>query len=174
MNKLSKKDELGFGDQLILVCRRRDGSVKWITDTKIDPIGRLGNSMAKTGMVNVAGLLLTDVGGTAFDFVGIGIDNTAESEDHTDLQAETDKKRKTATGTLEETVFADDTIQLVCTFSSADSLSGSWDVVEAGVFTAATAGIMLFRKIFTAKPVDWDTGDTLEVTAKCQMKQGSA
>ncbi len=171
---MSKKEELGFGDQIILVCRRKDGSIKWETDTKIDPIGKLGNSMAKTGMVNVAGLLLTDIGGTAFDFIGIGIDNTAESEDHTDLQAETDKKRKTATGTLEETVFADDTIQLVCTFSSTDGLSGSWSVQEAGVFTAATAGIMLFRKIFTAKTCAWDDGDTLELTAKCQMKQGSA
>lgn len=169
---MSKKEELGFGDQIILVCRRRDGSIKWETDTKTDPIGKLGGSMAKTGMVNVAGLLLTDIGGTAHDFIGIGIDNTAENPDHTDLQAVTDKKRKTATGTLVETAFADDTIQLVCTFAAADTLSGSWDVVEAGVFTAASDGIMLFRKIFTAKPCDWDAGDTLEVTAKCQMKQG--
>jgi len=170
---MSKKDKLGFTDQMILVCRRRDGTVKWRTDTKIDPIGRLGNSMAKTGMVNVAGLILLDVGGTAYDFIGIGDSNTAENADHTDLQAETNKKRKAGTGTLIETAFADDTAQIVVTFSSSDSLSGSWGVTEAGVFTAATAGIMLFRKIFTAKTCDWDAGDTLEVTAKCQMKQGA-
>lgn len=170
---MDKKDKLGFGDQIILVCRRKDGSIKWETDTKTDPIGKKGGSMAKTGMVNVASLLLTDIGGVAHDFIGIGTDNTAESEDHTDLQAVTDKKRKTAVGTLVQTTFANDTMQLVCTFAAADTLSGSWDVVEAGVFTAATAGIMLFRKIFTAKTCDWDAADTLEVTAKCQMKQGA-
>jgi hypothetical protein len=46
-------------------------------------------------------------------------------------------------------------------------------VKEGGVFTAATSGVMLFRKIFTAKSVNWDDGDTLEVTATCQMKQGA-
>lgn len=170
---MDKKDKLGFGDEIVLVCRRRDGSVKWITDTLTDPIGRLGNSMAKTGMVNVAALILTDIGGTAFDFIGIGDSNAAESEDHTDLQAATNKDRKTATGTQVTIIFTNDTSQLVCTFSkAADGLTGSWDVCEAGVFTAETAGIMLFRKIFTAKTCDWDAGDTLEVTAKCQMKQG--
>ena len=170
---MSKKEELGFADQMILVCRRKDGSVKWKTDTKTDPIAKKGKSMAKTGMAEVAGLILLDIGGTAFDFIGIGDSNAAESADHTDLQAVTNKKRKTATGTRIETAFPNDTAQFVCTFAAADTLSGSWNVQEAGVFTAETAGIMLFRKIFTAKPCDWDAGDTLEVTAKCRMKQGT-
>ena len=169
---MSKKDKLGFGDQMVLVCRRRDGSVKWRTDTKTDPIGKRGNSMAKTGMADVAGLILGDVGGTAFDYVGIGDGDTAESADHTDLQG-TNKKRKAGTGTRITTTFTDDTAQFVATFSSADTLSGTWSVCEAGVFTAASAGIMLFRKTFTAKSVTWGDGDTLEVTAKCQMKQGA-
>jgi hypothetical protein len=129
------------------------------------------NSMAETGMAQVAGLILPDVGGTGFDYVGIGTDNTAESASHTDLQASI--KRKAATGTRVTTTFTNDTAQLVATFSSADSLSGLSSVKEGGVFTAATSGVMLFRKIFTAKSVNWDDGDTLEVTAKCQLKQGT-
>jgi hypothetical protein len=165
---MSKKEELGLQDQVILVCRRRDGSEKWKIDSKDYP----GNSMAQTGMAQVAGLILTDIAGTAFDYVGIGTDGTtAESAAHTDLQ--TPVKRKAGTGTRVQTTFSNDTAQLVATFSSGDTLSGSSAVAEAGVFTAAAAGVMLFRKIFTAKTVNWDDGDTLEVTAKCQMKQGA-
>lgn len=165
---MEKKEKLGFADEMVLVCRRKDGSVKWKIDTALE--GK-SNSMAKTGMAQVAGLILLDVGGTAFDFVGIGTSTAAESADHTDLQ--TPVKRKAGTGTRVTTTFTNDTAQLVTTFSSADGLSGSSAIAESGVFTAATAGVMLFRKIFTAKTVNWDDGDTLEVTAKCQMKQGA-
>ena len=163
-----KKEELGLVDQIILVCRDKHGKVKWITDTNKE---KKSNSMAKTGMAQVAGLILTDVGGTAFDYVGIGTGTTAESADHTDLI--TPVKRKAGTGTRITTTFTNDTSQLVATFSSGDTLSGSSNIAEAGVFTAVSAGVMLFRKIFTAKTVNWDDGDTLEVTAKCQMKQGA-
>jgi hypothetical protein len=166
--KMRKKEELGMKDQIILVCKRKDGSIKWITDTAKE---NKSHSMAKTGMAEVAGLILTDVGGTAFDYVGIGTSTAAESADHTDLQ--TPVKRKAGTGTRQTTTFTNDTAQLVATFSSADGLSGSSAIAEAGVFNASTAGTMLFRKIFTAKTVNWNDGDTLEVTAKCQMKQGA-
>jgi hypothetical protein len=165
---VKKKENLGMVDQIILVCRRKDGSVKWRTDTAEE---KKTNSMAKTGMAQVAGLILTDIGGTAFDFIGIGTSTAAESADHTDLQ--TPVKRKAGTGTRITTTFTNDTAQLVTTFSSADTLSGSSAIAEGGVFTAVSAGVMLFRKIFTAKTVNWDDGDTLEVTAKCQMKQGA-
>jgi hypothetical protein len=165
---MKKKEELGMVDQMILVCRRRDGSVKWTIDTAKEV---KSNSMAKTGMAQVAGLILTDIGGTAFDYVGIGTGTTAESADHTDLI--TPVKRKAGTGTRVTTTFTNDTAQLVATFSSADTLSGSSAIAEAGVFTAVSDGVMLFRKTFSAKTVNWDDGDTLEVTAKCQLKQGT-
>jgi len=165
---MKKKETLGFTGQIILVCRDKHGKIKWIIDTNKE---KKSNSMAKTGMAQVAGLILTDVGGTAFDYVGIGTSSTAESADHTDLQ--TPLKRKAATGTRITTTFTNDTAQLDTTFSSGDTLSGSSTVTEAGVFTAVSAGVMLFRKIFTGKTVNWDDGDTLQVTAKCQMKQGA-
>lgn len=165
---MEEKEKLGFADEMVLVCRRKDGSVKWVIDTKDFP----GSSMAKTGMAQVAGLILTDVAGTAFDYVGIGTSTTAESADHTDLQ--TPLKRKAGTGTRITVTFTNDTAQLVATFSSADTLSGTSTVTEGGMFTAASAGVMLFRKLFaTSKTVNWDDGDTLEVTAKCQQKQGA-
>jgi hypothetical protein len=165
---VDRDERLGFGDEVVLVCRRRDGSVKWTVDTSREGRGR---SMAKTGMAEVAGLILTDVGGTAFDYVGIGTSTAAESADHTDLQAPV--KRKAGAGTRVTTTFTNDTAQLVATFSSADGLTGSSTIAEAGVFNALSAGVMLFRKVFTGKTVNWDDGDQLEVTAKCQMKQGT-
>jgi len=164
-----KKESFGMHDQIILVCRKKDGSIKWMIDTETDPMK--SNSITNTGMAQVAGLVLIDVGGTAFDYVGIGTGSTAESAAHTDLI--TPVKRKAGTGTRVTTTQTDDTAQLVTTFSSGDTLSGTDAIAEAGVFTAATAGVMLFRKIFTSKSVNWDDGDTLEVTAKCQMKQGA-
>lgn len=127
--------------------------------------------ITNTGMAEVAGLLLTDVGGTDFDYVGIGESNAAESAGHTDLQTPT--IRKAGVGTRVTTTQTNDTAQLVYTFSSSDGLSGTDTIQEAGVFNAAAAGIMLFRKIFTGKVCDWDAGDTLEVTCKCQVKQGA-
>jgi len=130
-------------------------------------------AITNTGMAEVAGLILTDVGGTAFDVVGIGDSGAAEDPAHTDLQAVSNKVRKAGTGTRVTTTQTNDTAQIVYTFSSTDGPSGTWSVQEAGVFNNVSGGTMLFRKIFTAKSVDWDAGDTLEVTAKCQIKQGS-
>jgi len=166
---MEKKEQFGMHDQMILICRDKHGRIKWTTDTNKDPLK--SNSISKYGMAQVAALILTDVGGTAFDYIGIGTDDTAESKDHSDLIASV--KRKAGTGTQQTTTETDDTAQIVATFSSADTLSGEDAICEAGVFTAAAAGVMLFRKIFTAKTVNWDDGDTLEVTAKCQMKQGA-
>lgn len=162
------EEKLGFSDRIVLVCRRKDGSIKWKIDTAENPES---HSMAKTGMAEVAALILTDVGGTAFDYIGIGTSETGESADHEDLQ--TPVKRKAGVGTLVTTAFEDDTCQIVVTFAAADTLSGTDEITEAGVFNAASDGILLFRKTFTAKSCDWDAGDTLEVTATCQMKQGA-
>lgn len=164
---MNKVERSGLKDSIELVCRRKDGSVKW--QLKVEE----GNSITNTGMALVSGLILTDVGGTACDFVGIGDSGAAEDPAHTDLQAVTNKVRKAGTGTQVTTTQTNDTAQIVATFSSADGPSGTWSVQEAGMFNAVSAGIMLFRKIFTAKSVDWDAGDTLELTAKCQVKQGA-
>jgi len=161
-------ENLGFADRVVLVCRRRDGSVKWRYDSMEDPKSK---SMAKTGMAEVAGLILADVGGTAFDYIAIGTGTTAPTADDTALENEV--KRKAAVGSRITTAFTNDTAKLVTTFSSADTLSGTHNITEIGVFNASSGGVMLLRKTFTAKSVNWDDGDTLEVTATVQMVQGT-
>ena len=190
--------KFGLIGSITLVCRDKNGNVKWTNEAsdKIPNYGMVArlNAMLKqsnaitpkakgvvnllklitnTGMAEVAGLILTDVGGTAFDVVGMGDSGTAESAAHTDLQASTNKDRKAGTGTRVTTTQTNDTAQVVATFATADGPTGTWSVQEAAMFNNTTGGIMLFRKIFTAKSVDWDAGDTLEITAKCQVKQGS-
>ena len=124
-----------------------------------------------TGMAQMTALILSDVGGTAFDYVGIGTSNAAENANHTNLQ--TPLVRKAAVGSRVQTTVANDTGQLVATFSSTDGLSGSATITETGVFTADSGGVMLFRKVVAGKTVNWDDGDTLTVTDKCQVKQGT-
>ena len=80
--------------------------------------------MVKTGMANVSALIVSDVGGTAYDFVGIGEGTTSPTADDTAL--ETLVKRKAGVGTQITTSFTDDTCKWVATFSSSDSLSGTW------------------------------------------------
>ena len=121
--------------------------------------------ISQNGMAATA-LLLAD-----FDYVGIGESATGESNAHDDLQTPT--LRKQGTPTRVQTTYANDTYQCVVTFSSGDGLSGTDTIQEAGAFDAASSGNMLFRKTFTGKSCDWDAGDTLEITAKCQVKQGA-
>ena len=128
--------------------------------------------ITNTGMAEAAGLLGNTGTPTAFTVVGIGDSGAAESAAHTDMQAVTNKDRKAAAVSRVTTTQTNDTLQCVATFATADGPTGTWSVQEAGVFNNVAGGIMLFRKIFTAKSVDWDAGDTLEITAKCQVKQG--
>ena len=110
----------------------------------------------------------------AFTVIGIGDATTAESASHTDLQAATNKKRKTATASRVTTAQLNDTAQWEATFSAADGLTGTWTVGEAGVFNNVTNGVMLLRKVLSpTKTVDWAAGDTITVTLKDQQKQGA-
>lgn len=83
-------------------------------------------------------------------------------------------KIKAATGIRNQTTYANDTAQLTATFSSSDSLSGTSAITEVVVTTAASAGIILCRQVYSpADNCNWDAGDTLQVTVKIQIKQGS-
>ena len=68
-----------------------------------------------------------------------------------------------------------DTSQWVHTFSKANDseLTGTNTVTETGVFTAISSGTMLLRIVWAGDSCNWDAGDTLQLTIKCQMKQGS-
>ncbi|MEM2849045.1 MAG: hypothetical protein QXI36_02075, partial [Candidatus Bathyarchaeia archaeon] len=85
----------------------------------------------------------------------------------------TEIKRKAGTGSRVTTTVTNDTHQLVVTFSAADGLSGTSAVAESGEFNALTGGTMLDRQTFSVLNINWDAGDTLQVTWKVQVKQAT-
>lgn len=127
---------------------------------------RVVDLLCNLGFAELAGLLLTDVGGTAFDYIAIGTGTTAAQA--TDTTLETETHRVAGTGTRVQTTVANDTAQLVSTFSG---FSGSEAITEAGVLNAATLGTLLCHQVFSALNVDWDAGDSVEITEKIAISE---
>ncbi|GAJ01270.1 unnamed protein product, partial [marine sediment metagenome] len=113
----------------------------------------------------------TDVAGTPFDYIGIGEGTTGALVGDTDL--ETPVLRKAGTGTRVTTTETDDTANLVVTFAAADGLVGTDPITESGVMNAGVAGTMACRQTFAVQNINWDAGDTYQVTWKVQAKQGA-
>jgi hypothetical protein len=163
-----KKEDLGFCDRVVAVLRDKHGKIKHVYDSAKEKHKCLTN----TGLAQIAGLLLVDVGGTAFDYIGIGTGTTGAAA--TDTTLGTEKKRKAGTGTRITTTVANDTAKLVATFSkAADGLTGTDQITEVGEFVDAAGGVMGMRQTFAAIPCAWDGGDTLEMTVTIQAKQGA-
>jgi len=126
----------------------------------------INNTIVNAGLAQVAGLLLTDFGGTAFDYIAIGIGTTGATVTDTTLESEISTgggERGTAVGTRITTSVANDTAQLVTTFT----FTGSFAVTESGIFNDASAGTMLSRQTFGA--INVSSGDSIEVTWKIQV-----
>jgi hypothetical protein len=160
------KEPIGIRDRVILTVKDKNGNVKQEYDSGWSP-----NGLTNAGFASVAGLILTDVGDTPYDYLAIGTGTTAFDPTQTALVTEI--KRKAGTGTRVTTSVTNDTANLTTTFSSADGLSGTSSVTEVGMFNASTGGTMLMRAVFTALAINWDAGDTLQVTVKIQAKQGT-
>ena len=124
--------------------------------------------ITNAGMAEVAGLIGTDTTGdvATFDYIAIGTGTTAPSA--TDTALANEQQRAAATGTRVTTSVTNDTLQLV---KDAFSFSGSYAITEVGVFNASTGGTMLSRSTFSA--VNVTANDTLKVTVKIQVKQGT-
>jgi len=125
------------------------------------------NIITDVGLACIIRLVFSGLTEDKFGYLAIGSGTTAEAATDTALQYEV--KRKTATVTQVTTTITDDTARLEATFSSADALSGTMNISEAGIFNLATAGDLLARKVFAAVPVDWDAGDTLTIRYFVQM-----
>jgi hypothetical protein len=126
---------------------------------------RVVDVITNTGLAEIAGLILADISGqTAFDIVGIGTSDATAQATNDGLTSEA--KRKAGTGTRETTTVTNDTAQIVATFSSADGLSGTMAIKEAIIANMTTTGITLCRQTFAALNVDWDAGDSVEITEK--------
>ena len=132
------------------------------------------NTISKFGMAIVAKLIAFDIGETAFDYIGIGTGNQASSVNDNDLQVLV--KKKASTSTVTTTTYTNDTAQWVATFSNAlDGLTGQDSICEVTIHNASS-GVekILLRQVYSpADPCDWSQGDSLQITVKCQVKQGS-
>lgn len=138
-------------------------NMKLIRDGRVIDERNGPNTITKAGMAHMAGLFLTDVGGTAFDYIALGIGTTGATADDTALESEIASgggERAAATGTRVTTTNTNDTSQLVKTFT----FTSSFAVTESGVFNAASTGTMACRQTFTA--VNVISGDTLQITWK--------
>jgi hypothetical protein len=126
------------------------------------------NIITNVGLAAMIRLIFSGLTETKFGYLAIGTGTTTESASDTALQNEI--KRKTATITQTTTSITGDTALCEATFSSADTLSGSHNVAEAGIFNASSGGILLARKTFSAVPINWDAGD--QITIKYYVQAG--
>lgn len=101
------------------------------------------NTIMNTGKAQVAGLILTDVGGTAFDYLAVGTGNTAPGATQTALVAEL--YRTAGTGTRITTSVANDTARLSGSFA----ITGSATLREMGILNSSSTGVMLARATFS-------------------------
>jgi len=130
--------------------------------------------ITSAGKAAVAGLLLKDIAISGFEYIAIGSGATAASTGDTLLDAEF--KRAAATGTRVTTTVPDDTAQLIYIFASGKpaglngTSTGTRAIEESAIFNSPTAGQLqcLARQTFGALNLDWDGGDSLQLTWKVQ------
>lgn len=180
------KEKVGIRHGVDIVLKRKDGSIKderHYGDIK-DGIKRkikdsiftilwkklitkqvpMIDGITNAGKAAVAALILKDVAEDDFDWLAIGTGATAFNVAQTALVAQT--HRVAGTGTRVTTAVANDTAQLVVTFSG---FAGTEAVTEIGEFNLAAGGDMLMRQVFSALNVDWDAGDSIVMTSKVQV-----
>jgi len=133
--------------------------IKFTTNVKIIKNGEIvknvTNTIVNAGLAALSGLLLLDIGGTAFDYLAIGTGSSAVTAADTTLG--TESYRVAGTGTQQTSSVANDTARLTGSFS----ITGTHAITEAGILNAASTGTLLNRTVFSA--VNVNSGDTLEI-----------
>jgi hypothetical protein len=119
------------------------------------------NTVMNAGKAEMSGLLLTDVGGQAFDYVSVGTGTTAPNITQTALVGE--KYRNACTGSQQTTTVTNDTARLTCSIA----ITATNTMSEAGVFNSSSAGDMLARTTFSGLAVS--SGNTLQVGYSIQV-----
>ena len=139
------KGKIKIKGQVKLECFDKDGKLKWDT-------GFMQNTITNAALAVVSGLVGAVDAQTAFTYLAVGTDSTAESAAHTALQAEITTnglERAAATVTRETTTQTNDTLQLVKVWTA----TGSSTIEEIGAFNDASAGTMFGRKLTTSKAI---------------------
>jgi len=130
--------------------------------------------ITSAGKAAVASLIVsgtTVVSG--FEYIVIGSGATAESTSDTTLEEEAARAKATASRTT--TSATNDTAQLVYIFKSGEpaglnaTSTGTMAIEESGVINELTGGQLLARQTFSALNIDWDGGDSLQITWKVQV-----
>ena len=119
------------------------------------------NTIMNAGIAEVSGLILTDIGGNAFDYLAVGTSATAPNATQTALIAEI--YRAAGTGSQETSAVTDDTARLTTSIA----ITASNTIQEAGIFNSSSAGDMLARTTFAA--ITATSGDTLNLGYDCTL-----
>ena len=140
-------------------------------------LGLSHNSITAVAFADISGWVSGLIAPTAYTFVCIGTGTTQDAVGDTVMQILT--KATAVVPTRINIAQTNDTIQWTHIFSFAnDALTGISAVNEVGITSAATAYHLLLHIAGATNygPVDscnWDAGDTLSITIKCQIKQGT-
>lgn len=124
---------------------------------------KIKNVITNAGKAEVANLVGSVSGESPFTYLGVGIGTTAAAAADTALESEivdSGLERAAATVTRQTTTVANDTLQLVKSWSS----TGAKAVTECGALNAASVGILLGRQVFSA--INVVSGDAIQVTYK--------
>ena len=122
------------------------------------------NVITDVGKAQVAGLI-NGVVTTPFKYIAIGTSGNTFSASDTALHNETHREQADTIDRVTTSV-TNDTARLVKTFSG---YTGSEGINESGVFDATSGGNMLCAQSFAVVNVDWDAGDSLQITWKIQV-----
>jgi hypothetical protein len=132
-----------------------------VSGGKVVDTREFNNLIVNAGKAQVAALILSDIGGTAFDYLGVGTGSTAPNATDTALVSQA--YRTTGTGVRITTSVANDTARL----SSSFAITTSATLREIGIFNSASTGIMLGRATFSDLAVNNE--DTVNATYSIQV-----
>jgi len=143
---MTTKDKCGLKGKFNIACLR---------DNQVIDEREVSNTIMNAGLAEVTGLMLTDVGGTAFDYLAVGTSATAPNATQTALIAQV--YRVAGTGSQQTTTVSNDTARLTTSIA----ITASNTIQEAGIFNSSSAGDMLARTTFSGISVS--NGDTLNI-----------
>ena len=166
--ELKKEEKVEKKDNGILENVKLSGEIRMVLKDKYGNLkdNRLiKNTITTLGKAELAGLLLIDISGTAFDYIAIGVGTGGTTALNSECVSDGGERRGGAdvVGTRVTTTVTDDTAQLVTTFT----FTGALAITEEGIFNAAAAGVMLAYQSFSVLNVA--DGDTLAITHKIKV-----
>ncbi len=153
------KEGVKLSGHIHFLLKDRFGKVKAERDIR--------NTITTVGKAALSGLMIVDVGGTAFDYIALGVGSPGATTLGSESSTNGGSKRGVGdvTGTQVTTTTTDDTAQLVTTFT----FTGALALTEAGIFNAAgvDTGTLLASQNFSVLNVA--NTDTLQITWKIKV-----